>query len=78
MLGEAVAEAQLFGTTVIMPAKMVTEPTSAPPQYISYPVKQIMDANPELGLIMIRWTLMVFLVDTHFLMLWHMNQINII
>lgn len=51
MLGEAVAEAQLFGTTVIMPAKMVTEPTSAPPQYISYPVKQIMDANPELGLI---------------------------
>ena len=28
MLGEAVAEAQLFGTTVIMPAKMVTEPTS--------------------------------------------------
>ena len=51
VLGEAVAEAQLFGTTVIMPAKMVTEPTSAPPQYISYPVKQIMDANPELGLI---------------------------
>ena len=51
MLGEAVAEAQLFGTTVIMPAKMVTEPTSVPPQYISYPVEQIMDANPELGLI---------------------------
>ena len=51
MLGEAVAEAQLFGTTVIMPAKMVTEPTSAPPQYISYPVKQIMNANPEVGLI---------------------------
>ena len=51
MLGEAVAEAQLFGTTVIMPAKMVTEPTSVPPQYISYPVKQIMDAKPELGLI---------------------------
>ena len=51
MLGEAVAEAQLFGTTVIMPAKMVTEPTSVPPQYISFPVKQIMDANPELGLI---------------------------
>ena len=33
-LGEAVAEAQMFGTTIIMPAKMVTEPTSVPPQYI--------------------------------------------
>ena len=51
MLGEAVSEAQMFGTTVIMPAKMVTEPTSVPPQYIAYPVKQVMDANPELGLI---------------------------
>ena len=51
MLGEAVAEAQMFGTTVIMPAKMVTEPTSVPPQYIAYPVRQIMNANPELGLI---------------------------
>ena len=27
VLGEAVAEAQMFGTTVIMPVKMVTEPT---------------------------------------------------
>ena len=45
MLGEAVAEAQMFGTTVIMPAKMVTEPTSVPPQYISYPVNQVMAAN---------------------------------
>ena len=44
MLGEAVAEAQMFGTTVIMPIKMVTEPTSVPPQYISYPVKQVMRA----------------------------------
>ena len=51
MLGEAVAEAQMFGTTVIMPIKMVTEPTSVPPQYISYPVKQVMRAEPELGLI---------------------------
>ena len=51
MLGEAVAEAQMFGTKVIMPAKMVTEPTSVPPQYIAYPVKQVMDAKPELGLI---------------------------
>ena len=51
MLGEAVAEAQMFGTKVIMPAKMVTEPTSVPPQYIAYPVKQIMNAKPELGLI---------------------------
>ena len=51
ILGEAVAEAQMFGTTVIMPAKMVTEPTSVPPQYIAYPVKQVMNAKPELGLI---------------------------
>ena len=51
ILGEAVAEAQMFGTTVIMPAKMVTEPTSVPPQYIAYPVRQVMNAKPELGLI---------------------------
>ena len=51
MLGEAVAEAQMFGTTVIMPVKMVTEPTSVPPQYISYPIEQVMRAEPELGLI---------------------------
>ena len=51
ILGEAVAEAQMFGATVIMPAKMVTEPTLVPPQYISYPVKQVMEAKPELGLI---------------------------
>ena len=51
MLGEAVSEAQMFGTTVIMPVKMVTEPTSVPPQYISYPIEQVMRAEPELGLI---------------------------
>ena len=51
MLGEAVAEAQMFGTTVVMPIKMVTEITSVPPQYISFPVKQIMEAQPEVGLI---------------------------
>ena len=51
MLGEAIEEAQMFGTSVIMPVKMVTEPTSVPPQYISYPVDPIMKANPEVGLI---------------------------
>ena len=45
MLGEAVKEAQMFGTTVIMPVKMVTEPTSVPPQYISYPIEQVMRAK---------------------------------
>jgi len=51
MLGEAIEEAQMFGTSVIMPVKMVTEPTSVPPQYISYPVAPVMKANPEMGLI---------------------------
>ena len=51
MLGEAIEEAQMFGTSVIMPVKMVTEPTSVPPQYISYPVQPVMKANPEMGLI---------------------------
>ena len=50
-MGEAVAEAQMFGTKVVMPIKMVTEITSVPPQYISFPVEQIMKAQPEIGLI---------------------------
>ena len=51
ILGEAVAEAQMFGTKVVMPIKMVTEITSVPPQYISFPVEQIMKAQPEICLL---------------------------
>ena len=51
ILGEAVAEAQMFGTAVVMPAKLVTEPSLIPPQYISYPVESIVKAKPEMGLI---------------------------
>ena len=51
MLGEAVAEAQMFGTTIVMPAKLVTENSLIPPQYISYPVESIVASNPEMGLI---------------------------
>ncbi|MDC0234994.1 adenylate/guanylate cyclase domain-containing protein [Candidatus Marinimicrobia bacterium] len=51
LLGEAITEAQMFGTTVVMNIKMVTEPTLIPPQYISYPVESVKKANPEMGLI---------------------------
>lgn len=51
ILGEAIAEAKAFGTEVIMPVKMVTEQNLQPPQYISYPVEPVMQAQPEIGLI---------------------------
>ena len=51
MLGEAIAEARSFGTEIIMPVKMVTEQNLQPPQYIAYPVEEVMAANPETGLI---------------------------
>lgn len=51
MLGEAIAEAQSFGTEIIMSVKMVTEQNLQPPQYIAYPVGPIMAANPETGII---------------------------
>jgi len=51
LLGEAITEAQMFGTTVVMNVKMVTEPTLVPPQYISYPVEPVTKAEPEMGLI---------------------------
>ena len=51
ILGEAITEAQLFGTTVVMNVKMVTEPSLVPPQYIAYPVEPVVNANPEMGLI---------------------------
>jgi len=51
MLGEAVAEAQIFGTKIVVNTKKVTEQNLQPPQYIAYPVKEIMAAKPETGLI---------------------------
>ncbi len=51
MFGEAVAEAQIFGTKVVINTKKVTEQSLQPPQYIAYPVEEIMAAGPETGLI---------------------------
>ncbi|MFQ6612222.1 MAG: CHASE2 domain-containing protein [Fidelibacterota bacterium] len=51
MLGEAIAEAQAFGTKVVINVKKVTEENLQPPEYISYPVEPIMKANPEIGII---------------------------
>lgn len=51
ILGEAITEAQMFGTTIVMNVKMVTEPTLVPPQYIAYPVEPVVKAKPEMGLI---------------------------
>ncbi|MEA1882022.1 MAG: CHASE2 domain-containing protein, partial [Candidatus Marinimicrobia bacterium] len=45
ILGEAIAEAQMFGTTIVMNVKMVTESTLVPPQYIAYPVAPVMKAK---------------------------------
>ena len=44
-------KAQENGTHIIMDVKMVNEPTRVPPTYIAYPVQEIMDVNPETGLI---------------------------
>ena len=51
ILAESIKKAQEKGTKVVMDVKMVREPTRIPPTYIAYPVKEIMDANPETGLI---------------------------
>ena len=51
ILAESIKKAQEHGTKVVMDVKMVREPTRIPPTYISYPVKEIMDVNPETGLI---------------------------
>ena len=51
LLGESIRRAQENGTAVVMDVKMVREPTRIPPTYIAYPVKEIMDVNPETGLV---------------------------
>ena len=51
ILSDAIRDAQLKGTRVVMNTKMVREPLTTPPQYIANPVKLIMDAKPSTGLI---------------------------
>ena len=51
LLAESIRNAQSNGTKIVMDVKMVMEPTRIPPNYIAYPVPEIMEANPETGLI---------------------------
>ena len=51
LLAESIQNAPDNGTKVVMDVKMVREPTRIPPSYIAYPVPEIMDVNPETGLI---------------------------
>ena len=51
LLAESIVEARAHGTEVVINVKMVTEPNREPPQYISYPIDQVMAVNPETGLI---------------------------
>ncbi|HJM70272.1 MAG TPA: adenylate/guanylate cyclase domain-containing protein, partial [Candidatus Marinimicrobia bacterium] len=51
LLAESIAEARAHGTEVVINVKMVTEPNRQPPQYISYPIDEVMAVNPETGLI---------------------------
>ena len=51
LLAESIQNVQDNGTKVVMDVKMVREPTRIPPTYIAYPVPEIMDVNPETGLI---------------------------
>ena len=51
LLAESIKNAQDNGTKVVMDVKMVREPSRIPPQYIAYPVSELMEANPAIGLI---------------------------
>ena len=51
ILAESIKRAQENGTDIVMDVKMVREPTRIPPTYIAYPVPEIMEMNPETGLI---------------------------
>ncbi len=51
LLAESIKKAQDNGTSIVMDVKMVREPTRIPPTYIAYPVSEIMEVNPETGLI---------------------------
>jgi len=51
MFGEAIAEAQAYGTKVVINIKRENEPTRKPPEYLAMPVEEIMRGNPDTGLI---------------------------
>ena len=51
ILAESIKKAKENGTDIVMDVKMVREPTRIPPTYIAYPVPEIMDVEPETGLI---------------------------
>ncbi len=51
LLAESISEARAHGTEVVINVKMVTEPNRQPPQYISYPIDEVMAVRPETGLI---------------------------
>ena len=51
LLAESINNAQKNGTKIIMDVKMVREPSRIPSTYIAYPVQEIMDVQPETGLI---------------------------
>ncbi len=51
IFSDAIRDAHLKGTRIVMNTKMVREPLTTPSQYIAEPVKLIMEANPSTGLI---------------------------
>jgi len=51
IFSDAIKIARLSGTEIVMNTKLVRDPSINPPQYISEPVKSIMEANPSTGLI---------------------------
>ena len=51
ILAEAIREAKAYGTEVIIAAKVASESSRQPPQYIANPHEEIMKAEPETGII---------------------------
>ena len=51
IFAESIRQAKSQGTEVVLAAKLVTEKTRYPPEYVMKPIDQLMAANPELGLI---------------------------
>ena len=51
ILAEAITEAKAYGTEVVIPAKVASEASREPPQYIANPHDEIMKAEPETGII---------------------------
>lgn len=51
LFAESIRYAQSQGTTVVLPAKLVTEKTRYPPECIQKPIPVLMQAHPKIGLI---------------------------